>query len=55
MYREAWHVQRDFFYDPGFHGVDIEAMQKKYEPFLSKVVSRRRRNCWTAVSCCSAV
>jgi tricorn protease len=44
MYREAWHVQRDFFYDPGYHGVDIEAMQKKYEPFLANVVSRRDLN-----------
>ncbi|HLL70937.1 MAG TPA: hypothetical protein VK363_05855, partial [Pyrinomonadaceae bacterium] len=23
MYREAWRIQRDFFYDPNYHGLDI--------------------------------
>ena len=23
MYREAWRIQRDFLYDPGFHGVNL--------------------------------
>ncbi len=24
MYRETWHIERDFFYDPHLHGVDLE-------------------------------
>ncbi|MCW5967969.1 MAG: PD40 domain-containing protein [Blastocatellales bacterium] len=40
MYREAWRVQRDFFYDPTFHGLDIKAAEKKYEPYLSAVAHR---------------
>lgn len=40
MYREAWRIQRDFFYDPHLHGLDLEATMKRYEPFLSAVSSR---------------
>lgn len=40
MYHEAWRVQRDFFYDPGFHGLDIKAAEKKYEPYLANVAHR---------------
>ncbi len=40
MYREAWRIQRDFFYDPGLHGLDLAAMMKRYEPFLEAVGSR---------------
>lgn len=44
MYREAWRVQREFFYDPALHGVDIEATSKKYEPYVANVNSRRDLN-----------
>jgi tricorn protease len=40
MFREAWRIQRDFFYEPNLHGVDIAAMQKRYEPFVPQVGSR---------------
>lgn len=40
MVREAWRVQRDFFYDPNLHGVDVKAMEKRYEPFVASVASR---------------
>ncbi len=40
MFREAWRIQRDFFYDPGFHGLDLAAMEKKYEPYLENIWSR---------------
>lgn len=23
MYREVWRIERDFFYDPGLHGLDL--------------------------------
>lgn len=31
---EAWRINRDFFYDPGMHGADWEAVKTKYEAFL---------------------
>ena len=40
MYREAWHIQRDFFYDPNFHGLDLKAAEKRYEPFVENIGSR---------------
>ena len=40
IFQEAWRVNRDFFYDPGMHGVDWEAMREKYEPFVSEVPTR---------------
>lgn len=40
MYREAWRIQRDFFYDPGHHGLDLESARRRYEPFLAGITSR---------------
>src|SRR5690606_21254063 len=40
IFNEAWRVNRDYFYDPGMHGVDWDAMKKKYEPFIADVASR---------------
>ncbi len=44
MYREAWRIQRDFFYDPGMHGVDIKLMEERYRPFLENLSSRADLN-----------
>ena len=44
MYHEAWRVERDFFYDPGFHGLDLKAAEKLYEPFLGGIGSRADLN-----------
>ncbi len=41
MYREVWRIERDFFYDPGYHGLDLEAAGKEYEPYLENIASRR--------------
>jgi tricorn protease len=38
--REAWRLNRDFFYDPHYHGVDWNAVWKKYEPFLEHAANR---------------
>lgn len=35
IFNEAWRVNRDYFYDPGMHGVDWNAMKAKYEPFVA--------------------
>ena len=32
MFREAWRLERDYFYDPKMHGVDWPAMLEKYRP-----------------------
>jgi tricorn protease len=40
MYREAWRVERDWFYDRNMHGLDLKAAEKKYEPYLRNVASR---------------
>ena len=34
MYHEVWRIQRDFLYDPGHHGLDLAAAEKKYAPYL---------------------
>ena len=40
IFNEAWKVNRDYFYDPGMHGVDWNAMKAKYQPFLADVTTR---------------
>ena len=40
IFEEAWRVNRDYFYDPGMHGVDWNAMKEKYKVFLPHVTSR---------------
>ncbi len=44
IYHEVWRIERDFFYDPHYHGVDIAAAEKAYEPFLDGVASRSDLN-----------
>ncbi|MGC2695607.1 MAG: PDZ domain-containing protein, partial [Candidatus Angelobacter sp.] len=39
-YAEVWRIERDFFYDPKLHGLDLPATKKHYEPFLENVGSR---------------
>ena len=34
IFNEAWRVNRDYFYDPGMHGVDWNAMKIKYSKFF---------------------
>lgn len=40
IFNETWRVNRDYFYDPGMHGVDWNAMKKKYKTFLSDISCR---------------
>jgi tricorn protease len=40
MFHECWRQMRDFFYDPGLHGVDWVAVRKKYEPLVDHVAHR---------------
>lgn len=40
MYYDAWRIQREFFYDPNLHGLDLAAAIKRYEPYLDKLSCR---------------
>jgi tricorn protease len=40
MFREAWRLERDYFYDRGMNGVDWPAMRAKYEPLVDRVADR---------------
>jgi tricorn protease len=40
MSREIMRIQRDFFYDPNHHGVNLKKLAARYEPFLANVMSR---------------
>jgi tricorn protease len=40
MLREAWRINRDYFYDPGMHGADWDAVWVRYEPFLEHMTNR---------------
>jgi len=44
MYRETWRIQRDFFYDPHLHGLDLKKIMAKYEPYLDGLASREEFN-----------
>ena len=40
MYHEVWRIQRDFLYDPHWHGLNLSAAEKKYAPYLKGVGGR---------------
>jgi tricorn protease len=44
MYHEAWRIVRDFFYDPNYHGLDLQAAEEKYSIYLSGIASRADLN-----------
>lgn len=44
IFDEAWRINRDYFYDPGMHGADWQAMKTKYQQFLPHLSSRSDLN-----------
>jgi tricorn protease len=44
MYHEALRLTRDFFYDPGLHGVNLKAMRDRYRPYVEGLVRREDLN-----------
>jgi tricorn protease len=40
MYRDAWRIQRAFFYNPTFDGLDLNAAEKEFANFLPGIASR---------------
>ncbi|MFP3941878.1 MAG: PDZ domain-containing protein [Thermoanaerobaculia bacterium] len=37
---DGWRILRDWFYDPGMHGLDWQAMREKYEPLVDHLAHR---------------
>ncbi len=40
MFNEIWRGERDFFYDPNMHGLDIEKAKALYAPYVDAVAHR---------------
>jgi tricorn protease len=40
IFTDAWRLERDYFYDPGMHGVDWPAMRAQYGKLLDQCVTR---------------
>lgn len=44
IYQEAWRINRDYFYDPNFHGASWDAVGEKYSEFLASLATRSDLN-----------
>ncbi len=40
MYAESWRIEREFFYDPGLHGLDLAKIKAKYQPYVDGLSCR---------------
>ena len=41
MFHDAWRIQREFFYDPNLHGLDLAATIKRVRTVLDAIMARR--------------
>jgi tricorn protease len=41
LFVDGWRVLRDWFYDPGMHGQDWNAIRDRYQPLVAHVASRQ--------------
>lgn len=44
IFNEAWRINRDYFYAPNMHGIDWNAMRRKYAVFLPHLATRNDLN-----------
>lgn len=44
MYREAWRIMRDWFYEPNHHGQDLAELEKHFAEYLPSVTRRTDMN-----------
>jgi tricorn protease len=44
MYHEVWRIERAFFYDPHYHGVNTVEDEKRFEPYVDSIASRADLN-----------
>jgi tricorn protease len=40
MFHEVWRIERDYFYDPHYHGLDLQAAEERYGAYLDGLGSR---------------
>jgi len=40
IFIDAWRMERDYFWDPGMHGLDWNALRDKYLPLVDRVTTR---------------
>ncbi|HEY5329093.1 MAG TPA: PDZ domain-containing protein [Acidobacteriaceae bacterium] len=40
MFAETWRIEREFFYDPGLHGLNLKKIEARYSPYLDGLSSR---------------
>lgn len=40
MFDEVWRIERDFFYDPNHHGVNLDALKAEYGSYLPGIATR---------------
>lgn len=40
MYDETWRIERDFFYDPRYHGLNLAQARARFRPYLAGIASR---------------
>jgi tricorn protease len=41
IFNEAWRMERDFYYEPGMHGLDWNSMKQKYEKLADRASCRQ--------------
>ncbi len=44
IFTDAWRIERDYFYDPGLHGVDWKGQRARYGKLLDDAVTRSDLN-----------
>ena len=44
MYHEVWRIERAYFYDPHYHGVNTVEEEKRFEPYVDSHRSRADLN-----------
>ncbi len=44
IFEDVWRIERDYFYDPGMHGVDWDALKIKYGNLVDEAYSREDLN-----------
>ena len=44
MYHEVWRIERDFFYAPNFHGLNLDKAEAEYAKYLPGLASREDLN-----------
>jgi tricorn protease len=44
IYNEVWRIERDFFYDPKFHGLDLPRAEALYARYLPGLAARQDLN-----------